>query len=914
MEGGGRRELLSQSTEGRHQKDYERNLNHKSDLSQLSSLSVSSLTLSDSHFMSNTAALAGPAVYMETKSDGTNTYIFATTGGNYACANLALESSSMCNGISGGEQCSSFANTCDDDDSDEKDLGINNDGDDEMPGVPVRDGGITGMSDDLRDGGTTGMSDDFGPETGPPPEDIAEALGDHTSTATGDFRDWATWSLPTSDPTRDPTPNPTPDPTHNPTLAPTFVPTATPTYNPTAEPTVQCNMDLVTRHSMILTELESISDATALRRTSTPQGKAVDWLVYVDSMYLCPGDNYLAQRYVLAVLYYATNGHQDWLTCSRSGDIASNDCPPTTKRFLSNYHECSWAGIGCNGSNFVTRIAFEENGLSGSIPSEIGALFSLKTLRMERGELSGSLPATLGDLTNLEKLDLDYNNLWGTLPSTFVHLENLQLIDLNNNDLSGSIDVLAGLSNLFFVQLQSNYFSGTVSEAFGSLSQLREYLCTFVCDLFKYFQLFLWLEFLDFHLTVFLMNFHRICSFCFNVCIEVFSVQQNQIDGGLALGFCNLRISGYLKYLEADCSSPADGGSVNCVCCTKCYPYDDSLLNNAESIGNGGGSIINTVPSLTTEAPSPKPTGRPTTEPTHNPTLEPTSEPSPFTNSPTEACNGINTSAWKESIINMLAASGVSTRSSLLTNGSPQAKAVWWILNRDPMRLCPGDERIEQRYLAALFYYSMDGPNWLDRGTGDQKFLGSASECYWMGLKCNPYGEITHIDIENNGLGGSLPYEIASFTKLEVLSLEKGEITGRIPTELGAMQELRELDLDFNMLTGELPYTLGNAPKLNVIDLNSNMLTGSISVLASVKEAYFVQLHNNKFSGDIAPSIGLLGNLQVLTLHKNDIAGVMPFMVCNRLAAYGGSIDHLWADCAGAVPKVSCSCCTKCFE
>ena len=86
---------------------------------------------------------------------------------------------------------------------------------------------------------------------------------------------------------------------------------------------------------------------------------------------------------------------------------------------------------------------------------------------------------TLGDLTNLEKLDLDYNNLWGTLPSTLDRLTNLKLIDLNDNDLSGSIDVLAGLSNLFFVQLQSNFFSGTVSEAFGSLSQLRKY--SFAC-------------------------------------------------------------------------------------------------------------------------------------------------------------------------------------------------------------------------------------------------------------------------------------------------------------------------------------------------------------------------------------------------------------------------------------------------
>ena len=395
--------------------------------------------------------------------------------------------------------------------------------------------------------------------------------------------------------------------------------------------------------------------------------------------------------------------------------------------------------------------------------------------------------------------------------------------------------------------------------------------------------------------------------------VEVFSVQENQMNGGIALGFCNLRISGHLEHLEADCSSPANGGTVDCVCCTKCYPYDDSSLNNADGVRNGEDPIIST-PSPTSEAPSPKPTRRPTTEPTHEPTPEPTNAPSPFTNAPTRACGGINKSAWKESIINMLASSGVSTRSSLLTNGSPQAKAVWWILNQDPMRLCPGDDRIQQRYLAALFYYSTDGPNWLDTGNGDQKFLGSASECYWMGLQCNAYGEVTHIEIETNGLGGSLPYEIASLTKLEVLSLEKGEITGRIPTEIGTLQELRELDLDFNMLTGELPYTLGDAPKLNVIDLNSNMLTGSISVLAKVREAYFVQLHNNKFAGDIAPAIGLLGNLQVLTLHKNDLTGVMPIMVCNRLAVYGGAIDHLWADCEGAVPKVSCSCCTKCFE
>lgn len=127
------------------------------------------------------------------------------------------------------------------------------------------------------------------------------------------------------------------------------------------------------------------------------------------------------------------------------------------------------------------------------------------------------------------------------------------------------------------------------------------------------------------------------------------------------------------------------------------------------------------------------------------------------------------------------------------------------------------------------------------------------------------------------------------------------------------MQALRVLDLDFNMLTGPLPETLGEAPNLSVVDLNSNMLTGNINVLARVGNAYFMQLHNNYFTGSIPPALGLLANLEVLTIHKNDIEGIMPLMLCSRISAFGGTVNHLWADCAGDNPKVSCSCCTKCF-
>lgn len=238
---------------------------------------------------------------------------------------------------------------------------------------------------------------------------------------------------------------------------------------------------------------------------------------------------------------------------------------------------------------------------------------------------------------------------------------------------------------------------------------------------------------------------------------EAFAIHDNQLVGEIALGFCALRIDGQLQHLEADCASPADGGTVSCVCCTQCYPRDDIALPSMNKGDDDSGANQSddwgnpSVPDPPTPSPTPAPTSQPpspapTPEPTPSPTAGPTPAPTTFTPKPTSACGGISQQAWKEAVANGLAGAGTSSRSTLLTNGSPQAKALRWILNTDPMQLCPGDERIEQRYLAALFFYSTNGGNWLDKGSGNQRYLGSAGECYWTGIKCNAYGEITHIE------------------------------------------------------------------------------------------------------------------------------------------------------------------------
>ncbi|XP_062231926.1 receptor-like protein kinase 5 [Phragmites australis] len=148
----------------------------------------------------------------------------------------------------------------------------------------------------------------------------------------------------------------------------------------------------------------------------------------------------------------------------------------------------------------LTYLALNENQLTGTIPPELGELTSLQTLKLEvnpfgagilpqsfknltklrtvwmgQCKLTGEFPSYVTEMSEIEWLDLSGNAFTGSIPSGIWNLQKLQYLYLYKNNLSGDLVINGpiGATGLVEVDLSENQLSGTISESFGSLVNLR---------------------------------------------------------------------------------------------------------------------------------------------------------------------------------------------------------------------------------------------------------------------------------------------------------------------------------------------------------------------------------------------------------------------------------------------------------
>lgn len=211
-----------------------------------------------------------------------------------------------------------------------------------------------------------------------------------------------------------------------------------------------------TRGENILVRLSTLSGTEKLTNTESVQNKAVCWLIHYDVHQLNATSLNLLQRYIVSLIYFATNG-DGW----KYG-----------YGFLSGKHECGWYNIGCT-NQIVTSIDLSHNNLTGNIVSEIYFLSSLEELKLDGNFLTGPIPRGLG-LLNTRIINLADNKLSGKIPKDIFDMKELEEIRLNNNLFTGRLPISTKtFDNLHIFSAYGNAISGTIPDWIGKINKLQ---------------------------------------------------------------------------------------------------------------------------------------------------------------------------------------------------------------------------------------------------------------------------------------------------------------------------------------------------------------------------------------------------------------------------------------------------------
>jgi len=168
----------------------------------------------------------------------------------------------------------------------------------------------------------------------------------------------------------------------------------------------------------------------------------------------------MKQRYILALLYFATNGPEwhaqigflsDADECNWSGAIPryqgnKMDIYNSFKTRMDESLKASYTNRGrltCNLDGRVETISIGVNNLVGTMPEELSELReSLVKLGLMRNSLTSTIPSSFAELKNLETLNLMENCLTGTIPEDLPsRLTKLRTGHFQkNNDLRGNLN------------------------------------------------------------------------------------------------------------------------------------------------------------------------------------------------------------------------------------------------------------------------------------------------------------------------------------------------------------------------------------------------------------------------------------------------------------------------------------------
>ncbi|CAN1813674.1 Receptor-like protein EIX2 [Linum perenne] len=119
---------------------------------------------------------------------------------------------------------------------------------------------------------------------------------------------------------------------------------------------------------------------------------------------------------------------------------------------------------------------------------------------------------------------------------------------------------------------------------------------------------------------------------------------------------------------------------------------------------------------------------------------------------------------------------------------------------------------------------------------------------------------VRNLDLSRNNLSGEIPKQITSLKALKYLNLSHNSFSGAIPEDLTEMQSLECMDLSDNQLSGAIPSSLGSLTFLNHLNLSYNNLGGRIPSSTQLQS-----FDSSSFTGNrelCGPPLGLNCSIQ----------------------------------------------------
>jgi hypothetical protein len=145
-----------------------------------------------------------------------------------------------------------------------------------------------------------------------------------------------------------------------------------------------------------------------------------------------------------------------------------------------------------------------------------------------------------------------------------------------------------------------------------------------------------------------------------------------------------------------------------------------------------------------------------------------------------------------------------------------------------------------------------------------------------------------------------IPWQISTIPYFFELDLSNNKLSGQFPTQVFGAKQLTFLDLRFNSLNGAVPPQVFLLD-VEVIFINDNNFEQKLPDNLGSTSALYATYANNKFTGEIPPSIGRSKNLLEVLLLNNKLTGCLPFEIgyLQNATVFDASFNYL----TGPIPQ-----------